>query len=162
MIDYIPRTRAYYAALGFDAYQWAANADIPFHRIEPDAPLELALITTAAPYQPERGDQGPGAAYNAGAKFFDVYRVACEPAPDLRISHIGYDRSHCRADDPNTWLPLRALDAARRLGDFDRLAADLIGVPTNRSQRRTMEVDAPAALAACKDIGANAALLVPT
>ena len=30
--------------------------------------------------------------HNADAKFFDVYTTAIEPSPDLRISHIGYDR----------------------------------------------------------------------
>ena len=33
----------------------------------------VALITTAAPYQPDKGEQGPGAPYNSAAKFYAVY-----------------------------------------------------------------------------------------
>jgi hypothetical protein len=122
----------------------------------------VVLLTTAAPVQPEAGDQGPGAAYNADAKFFAVFTQPLEPTPDLRISHIGYDRKHCRADDPNTWLPVQALQDAAADGVIGDLAQELIGVPTNRSQRVTMEQDAPAALDQCQRLGADVALLVPT
>lgn len=40
---------------------------------KPLAECRVALITTAAPYQPGKGDQGPGAHYNAAAKFYSVY-----------------------------------------------------------------------------------------
>jgi D-proline reductase (dithiol) PrdB len=45
------------------------------------------LITTAAPYQPGKGDQGPGAPYNAAAKFYNVYSEDSSSDHDLRISH---------------------------------------------------------------------------
>ncbi|MDA1076128.1 MAG: glycine reductase, partial [Proteobacteria bacterium] len=107
-------------------------------------------------------DQGPGAAYNADAKFFTVYSRPLDPIPDLRISHLGYDRKYSSAEDPATWLPVRALQAAVVAGRIGSLAADLIGVPTNRSQRVTMDVDAEAALAACIAQNADLALLVPS
>ena len=116
----------------------------------------------AAPFDPDKGDQGPNAKYNAAAKFFEVFTRPLSPAPDLRISHIGYDRKHCSADDPNTWLPAAALTWAAAAGIIDEPAEKLIGVPTNRSQRVTQEQDAPAALAAVRDLRADAALLVPT
>ena len=163
MIDYIPRSRAYYGAQGYKPYQWAQFDDVPFTRPRKAlAASRLALITTAAPYRPELGDQGPGAAYNAGAKFFEVFTADISPCPDLRISHIGYDRKHCKAEDPNTWLPVAALELARDEGVGGELAEQLIGVPTNRSQRATMENDAPAALAHCQTLAADVALLVPT
>ena len=163
MIRYIDRTRAYYGALGYPAYSWAQFDDVPF--VEPSRPLaesRLALVTTAAPFRDDLGDQGPGAAYNAGAKFFEVYTADCDPVPDLRISHIGYDRKHCRADDSETWLPVRHLEHAARDGVIGELAARLIRAPTNRSQRVTLAQDAPAVLAACRDQEADCALLVPT
>lgn len=163
MIDYIPRSRAYYGAQGYQPYDWAHNQDTPFSpSTKPLAQARLALLTTAAPFNPELGDQGPGAKYNAAAKFFKVFTAPLEPIPDLRISHIGYDRKHCAADDPNTWLPVAALQAAERAGEVGALCPELVGVPTNRSQRVTREVDAPAALEACRDMGADVALLVPT
>jgi len=162
-LPYIERTRAYYAALGYPPYAWAHFDEVPFTPLEkPLRASTLALITTAAPYRPALGDQGPGAPYNAAAKFFDVYTAPLDPPPDLRISHIGYDRRHTTARDPNTWLPLARLREAAATGRIGTLAPALIGVPTNRSQRVTMTRDAPAAAAACRALGADAALLVPT
>ena len=163
MIDYIPRSHAYYSAQGYKPYQWAQFDDAPFHK--PSASLaesRVVLITTAAPVNPAVGDQGPGAAYNADAKFFEVFTQSLQPIPDLRISHIGYDRKHCAANDPNTWLPVRALQSAAAEGIIGSLVEQLIGIPTNRSQRATVEQDAPATLTACQQLGADVALLVPT
>ncbi len=78
----------------------------------PLAQARLALITTAAPYQPGLGEQGPGAPYNAAAKFYKVYSEPTDSVPDVRIAHVGYDRIHTTAADPNTWLPLRRLQKA--------------------------------------------------
>ena len=163
VIPYIERTRTYYSTLGYPPYHWASNDSIPFTPFTGRVgDARLALITTAAPLKPELGDQGPGAAYNAAAKFFEVYTVAKQPVPDLRISHLGYDRKHTTAEDPNTWLPVAALESAVAEGRLGALADRLIGVPTNRSQRVTLEQDAPAALDACRSLGADIALLVPT
>ena len=163
MIEYLERTRSYYGALGYPAYQWASNAQVPFAR--PTKPLRdsrLGLVSTAAPFRPELGDQGPGAEYNAAAKFFEVYQVAVEPLPDLRISHIGYDRAHCRADDPATWLPIAQLQQACADGLLGELAPQLVGAPTNRSQRVTLAQDAPAVHKALCQQNVDLALLVPT
>lgn len=162
-VPYIERTRTYYATLGYPAYEWAKFDAVPFSLPRnATAEARLALITTAAPYRPELGDQGPGAAYNAGAKFFRVYRAPVNPTPDLRISHLGYDRKHSTAEDPRSWLPVAALQEAVAGGRLGSLAAELIGVPTNRSQRVTTEQDAEDALAACIDQRADIALLVPS
>ena len=63
-IEYMRRTRDYYLALGYDnPYRWAHYVDAPFQPLKkPLKDSTLALITTAAPYQPDKGDQGPGAA----------------------------------------------------------------------------------------------------
>jgi len=163
MIPYMERTRRYYSTLGYPPYEWAHFEAVPF--AAPAAPVRearLALVTTAAPYRPELGDQGPGAPYNAAAKFFEVYRRALRPRPDLRISHLGYDRKHTSAEDPATFLPVAQLEQAAADGRLGSLAAELIGVPTNRSQRVTLEQDAPQALAALRAIQADMALLVPS
>src|SRR5580765_1500372 len=89
-VPYMPRTRDYYLALGFSAYRWAHFGEAPCAPLlTPLSRARVGLITTAAPYQPEAGDQGPGAAYNAAAKFYQVYSVPTETEPDLRISHVG-------------------------------------------------------------------------
>ncbi len=162
-VHYLERTRTYYSTLGYPAYRWASFSEVPFQPLEkPLAESTLVLITTAAPHRPELGDQGPGAPYNASAKFFRTYTADVEPVPDLRIAHLGYDRKHTTAEDPATWLPVARLAEAVSGGRLGTLASRLIGVPTNRSQRVTIEQDAPDALAACRALGADVALLVPT
>jgi hypothetical protein len=161
-IPYMQRTRDYYLRLGFAPYRWAHWAEVPFTPLpRPLAQTRLALITTAAPFQPEAGDQGPGAPYNAGAKFYRVYSDSTDAVPDLRISHVGYDRVHTTAEDPNTWFPLSQLRALVKRGRIGALTPRFHGAPTNRSQRVTMETDAPELLRRCWEDGAEAALLVP-
>jgi len=163
MIPYIERTRTYYSTLGYPPYQWAEFDEVPFAPLsKPVADSRLALITTAAPHRSELGDQGPGAPYNASAKFFEVYTAPVDPVPDLRISHLGYDRRHSTAEDNNSWLPILRLKEAVTEGRLGALAERLVGVPTNRSQRVTTEQDAPQALKACLDQAADIALLVPS
>ena len=157
------RTRAYYAALGYTtAYRWATFAEVPFTRLQkPLRDCRIALVTTAAPYDASRGDQSPGAAYNGAAKFFTPYSLPIDPAPDLRISHVAYDRQHTSAEDPGSYLPLAAMRAAvagRRIAAVTR---HVHGAPTNRSHRITIDTDAPELLRRCREDGADAVMLVP-
>ena len=162
-IPYLQRTRDYYQALGFPPYRWAHFAEVPFTPlVKPLAQSRVALITTAAPYQPGAGDQGPGAKYNATAKFYTVYSGSTEAIPDLRISHVGYDRVHTTAEDPGTWLPLARLRDCVKAGRIGGLTPRFHGAPTNRSQRVTTETDAPELLRRCREDGADVAVLVPT
>ena len=115
-IPYMQRIRDYYQGLGYGApYRWAHYAEVPFQPLEkPLAECRVALITTAAPYQPGKGDQGPGAPYNAAAKFYTVYSADTAVDHDLRISHVGIDRVHTSAEDSNTCSPCRNCAVARR------------------------------------------------
>jgi hypothetical protein len=163
-IPYMQRTRDYYHALGFgNPYRWAHFTDVPFTPLpKPLSASRMTLITTAAPYQPGVGDQGPGAKYNAAAKFYQVYSDSTDSVPDLRISHVGYDRKHTSAEDPNTWFPLTQLQRAVKAGRIGALTPRFHGSPTNRSHRVTTETDAPELLRRCREDGADVALLVPS
>ena len=162
-IPYMQRTRDYYQKLGFPPYRWAHFADVPFTPLAtPLARARVALITTAAPYQSDVGDQGPGARYNAAAKFYKVYSDGTDAIPDVRISHVGYDRLHTTAEDPNTWFPLARLHALVKAGRIGALTPRFHGAPTNRSQRVTVETDAPEILRRCREDGSDVVLLVPT
>jgi len=162
-IPYMQRTRDYYLALGYDnPYRWAHFVEVPFTPLRP--PLgraRVALVTTAAPFQPEAGDQEPGAPYNAAAKFFQVYSVSTETRPDLRISHVAYDRRHTSAADINTYFPLARMKDAVAAGRIGALGPRVHGAPTNRSHRAT-EADAALLLRRCREDGVDAAVLVPT
>jgi hypothetical protein len=160
-IPYRERTRRYYAALGYPPYRWAHYAGVPFSPLaKPLASSRVALVTTAAPFQPGKGDQGPGAPYNAAAKFYRVYSGDTAAEHDLRIAHIAIDRRHTTAEDPGTWFPLPALRRAAAVGRL-LLAPRFHGLPTNRSQRTTLEQDCAELLARCREDGAEAAILVP-
>src|SRR2546421_72313 len=104
---YMQRTRDYYAAIGYTTpYRWTHYVDAPFQPLKkPLAKSRVTIVTTAAPYDPTKGDQGPGAAYNGGAKFYKVYDGDTAKQHDLRISHIGYDRKHTPATASGTWFP---------------------------------------------------------
>ncbi|MDC7787548.1 glycine reductase [Rhodoplanes sp. TEM] len=160
-IPYMARTRAYYLALGYDTpYVWARHDDVPFTPLmQPLAQSRVALVTTAAPYQPDKGPQGPGAPYNAAAKFYTVYSGDTAVDPDLRIAHVGIDRRHTSMEDSGTWFPLPLLRAAAAAGRL-RLAPRFHGFPTNRSQRQTVDVDAPELFERCFADRVDAAVLV--
>lgn len=161
-IRYIDRTRRWYELLGYEPYRWPHFDEVPFAPLtKPLAESRLALVTTAAPWRPDAGDQGPGAPYNGAAKFFDVYTRSVDDPADVRISHIGYDRTHTTAEDPATYFPLARLHeavSARRLGG---LTARFYGAPTVRRQRSTTEDHAPQLAELIRHDGADVVLLVP-
>ena len=161
-IPYMQRIREYYLALGYGApYEWAHYVDVPFHALDkPVDECRITLITTAAPYQADKGDQGPGAPYNASAKFFALYSGDTALDHDVRISHVAIDRDHTKADDAGTYFPLPALRNCVADGRVGAVAARFHGAPTNRSQRITLDVDCPEIVARCQGDGVDAAILV--
>ncbi len=162
-LDYIPRIKAYYKALGYGKpYDWAQMDAVPFARLsKPLSQARIGIVTTAAPYKMGAGDQGPGAPHNGMAKFFEVYANPIEPEPDVRISHIAYDRVHTTALDRRTFFPLRALMALQKEGVIGGVSERFYGLPTNRSQRITHEVDGPAVVEYCVEDHVDGAVLVP-
>ena len=162
-IPYMQRTRTYYEALGYGAaYEWAHYAQVPFRPLDkPLSRCRLALITTASPFQPGKGDQGPGAPYNAAAKFYTVYSGDTDAEPDLRVSHVAIDRDHTSAEDSRSYFPLIQLREFAASGRIGSLASRFHGLPTNRSHRVTLEIDGPEIVARCQADDADAAMLVP-
>ena len=162
-IPYMQRIRDYYVTLGFGApYRWAHYAEVPFQRLAvPLSKAKVAIVTTAAPYQPGKGDQGPGAPYNAAAKFYAVYSGDTDQDHDLRIAHVGIDRAHTTAEDPGSYFSLPLLREAARSGRIGALAPRFYGLPTNRSHRVTLQVDCPELVARCKADAVDAVILQP-
>ena len=161
-VPYMQRLRDYYLALGYgNPYRWAQYTDAPFTPLaKPLSETKVGLVVTSAPYQPDKGDQGPGAAYNAAAKFYRVFSDSVENEADVRISHLGYDRKHTTAADPNSYFPLAQLKIAAQEGRIGELAPHFHGTPTNRSQQTTLEQDCPEVLRRLREDGAEAAVLV--
>ncbi|KIZ36466.1 MULTISPECIES: glycine/sarcosine/betaine reductase selenoprotein B family protein [Rhodopseudomonas] len=162
-IAYMARTRAYYQAIGYDTpYRWAHYCGAPFQPLRtPLAQARVTIVTTAAPFDPSKGDQGPGAPYNGGAKFYSVYDGDTRKDHDLRISHIAYDRIHSPATDSGSWFPLAQLRRLESEGRIGSVAPRFFGAPTNRSHRVTLETDGPEILRRCRADKVDAAVLVP-
>jgi hypothetical protein len=162
-ISYMERTREYYAAISYTTpYRWAHYVDAPFQpMMKPLAESRVTIVTTAAPFDPAKGDQGPGAKYNGSAKFYSIYEGDNSKTHDLRISHIAYDRVHTSAEDSGTWFPLPQLQRLVRERRIGAIGPRFFGAPTNRSHRVTLETDAPEILARCREDGVDAAVLVP-
>src|SRR5438477_8687899 len=161
-VPYLQRIRDYYQTLGYGTpYRWAHYAEAPFTPLtKPLRECRIGFVTTAAPYQSDKGEQGPGAPYNAAAKFYTVYSGDTAADHDLRISHVGYDRAHTTAGDSNTWFPLTELRHAAATGRIGEVAPRFHGAPTNRSHRVTLEQACPESLSRLREDKADAVVLV--
>ena len=162
-VRYIERTRSYYLGLGYEnPYVWAHYLETPFHPLQ--KPLNqsvLGLITTAVPFDASKGPQGPGAPYNSAAKFYQPYQNPINTDLDLRIAHVGIDRKNANMEDSNCWFPLEAAKQAVQSGRVKALSPNFYGLPTNRSQRHTLETDAPLILKMLQADKVDIAVLIP-
>jgi D-proline reductase (dithiol) PrdB len=149
-VRYMERTRHYYRALGYAKdYVWATFDDVPFTPLPRPLPeLRIALITTASP-----------------ADFDGVKRVwsaAVSPPPSsLFTDNVAWDKESTHTNDRASFLPIEAASELARAGLFKGLTARFHGVPTEYSQRKTIEEDAPEILARLRQDGADAAMLMP-
>lgn len=162
-VSYMERTRSYYLALGYsNPYTWAHFIDVPFNSLQkPLHQMTLGLITTAVPYNPAKGEQGKGAPYNSYAKFYEPYALPTSVDPDLRIAHVGIDRKHADMVDMACWFPISAARKSVASKRIAKLANRFYGLPTNRSQRQTLEIDAPLVLEMCQVDHVDAVILIP-
>ena len=162
-VPYMKRTRDWYLALGYNnPYRYAHYIDVPFVPLKkPLSESVVTVLTTAAPYQPDKGPQGQGAPYNAAAKFYVPYTMDTVKDHDVRVSHVGIDRKHTSMEDSNSWFPLPLMRKLVTQGRIGKLAKHFHGVPTNRSQRHTIEVDIPMIIERCKADGVDVAILIP-
>src|SRR3954462_4709981 len=128
-IPYMARTREYYEAIGYTTpYHWAHYVDAPFQPLRtPLSRSRITIITTAAPFDPAKGDQGPGAKYNGGAKFYSVYDRDTSEPHDVRISHTPSARVHPSADASGTWSPLPQLKRLAAAGLIGEVAPRFFG-----------------------------------
>ena len=149
-VRYIERTRDYYRALGYAKdYVWAQHDEVPFVRLaKPLSGSRIALITTASP-----------------ADFKGTRQVWSGPVspPPARLftANLAWDKESTHTDDRESFLPIGAASKLAAEGVFAGLAARFHGVPTEYSQRKTTEEDAPQVLRRLRDDGADGAILCP-
>jgi len=157
-VSYIDRTRDFYAAQGYDEpYRWAHHSEVPFTRpAKPLAESRLTLVTTASAFRPREVKEG----VLRGGK--EVWSGETAVTPErLYTDDLAWDKETTHTDDVDSFLPLTHVRAAASNGRIGSVARRFHGVPTDYSQRRTVERDAPEILARCRADGVDIALLVP-
>ncbi len=157
-ISYIDRTREFYAAQGYDRpYCWAQFDEAPFTPLpRPLSELRVTLVTTASPLQEEAAS---GRVEPATKQVWSG--CTDDPPKALFTEDLAWDKEATHTDDVESFLPIARLRAFAEEGRIGGLAARFHGVPTDYSQRRTLELDAPEVLRRCREDGADVALLVP-
>ena len=91
-----------------------------------------------------------------------VYSAPVDPLPArLFTDDLSWDKESTHTDDVPSFLPVPALQAAAEAGRIGSVAPRFHGVPTDYSQRRTLETDAPEVLARLHEDQVDIALLVP-
>lgn len=154
-VPYMERTRLYYRALGYESdYVWATFANVPFARLhKPLARSKIALLTTASPPARDNVD-------GAGVRHVWSGLVA-DPPEQLFTDNVAWDKESTHTRDRGSYLPIEAATELAGEGAFAGLAVHFHGIPTEYSQRKTLEVDAPQVLSRLRDDGADAAILCP-
>ncbi len=154
-VGYMERTRKYYRALGYDQdYVWSHYDDVPFARLgKPLSQCRIGLVTTASPAEgPRLNDQGRK----------QVWSGATMPAPERLVTmNVAWDKESTHTRDRESFLPIESLEALERDGFVGGVAERFHGVPTEYSQSKTIQRDAPDVLDRLKEDGADAVILTP-
>lgn len=151
-VPYRERTRNFYRAQGYSKdYQWAQHDDVPFSRLKtPVAKAKVVVITTAMPDN------------ESGRTQRQVHSSASNPVPSsMYTDELSWHKTMTHTKDVASFLPLQQLQQCKEQHLIADLAARFHSIPTEYSQRNTIENDAPEILARCQQDGADVAILVP-
>lgn len=153
-VSYIDKSREYYAASGYERpYRWPRYDHVPFARLQkPLSQCRIGVVTTAD--QAANEAQGPAP---RATKLF----TAPNSAGGGLFTEKSWDREATHTDDPETYLPLQRLAEHVAAGHVGSLSPRFYGVPTDYSQRLTIEQDAPQIERWMREDDVDIALLVP-
>ena len=151
-VPYIIRTRDFYRAQGYSSdYQWAHFDDVPFKPLsKPIDQARMAVITTSMP------DTETGRAQR------QVYSSDSNAIPEsMYTDELSWHKSMTHTSDVASFLPLEQLQSLAEEGAIGDMAEHYYSVPTEYSQRNTIDNDAPQILALCQQDEVDIAILVP-
>jgi len=146
------RTQAYYAAQGFDqAYQWASAEVRPKHKIlKALSECKITFITTAVP-----DGSVPKMLRTASS------HLMSDMPEYFRTDELAWDKDATHTRDRNSYIPLHGMITLLSDGIIGSIAERYHFVPTEYSQRNTIEKDAPVILQACRKDQVDIAILIP-
>jgi len=155
-VSYIDKSREYYRAIGYaNPYRWAYHQDAPFHL--PGKPLRecrVGLITTASLIEP--GEVPPPFTVPG-----PVFTAPVDPLPTtFYTNHRAWDKEATHTRDLDSYFPIHRLQEFAAAGRIGSLSPRFYGAPTEYSQRKTMESDAPAILELLREDRVDASILV--
>lgn len=156
-VSYIDKSREFYGAQGYNnPYRWAYHDGAPFTPFsKPLAECRIGIVTTSSPWNEGVTD---GRQLDLGG----AYALPSSPPPErMYTDHRSWDKDATHTEDVESFLPLRRLEELAREGVVGDASPRFYGVPTEYSQRRTNDVDAPFVLNAMRDDRVDAAVLVP-
>ena len=151
-VPYMQRTRDYYRAQGYTTdYQWAQNPATPF--CMPTKPLSecrVGIVTTAMPDT------------ELGRNNRKIHSTLVSPIPEsMYTEELSWHKTVTHTDDVNSFIPLEQLMILEDEGGIGSLAPRFHSVPTEYSQRTTLESDAPEILARLREDEVDVAILIP-
>ena len=151
-VPYMERTRDYYRAQGYSTdYVWAHNTHTPFAPLtNPMNENRVGVVTTSMP------DTAMGRTQRS------IYSTLTPPIPEsMYTKELSWHQAVTHTDDVNSYIPLEQLMALEDKGVIGSLAPRFHSVPTEYSQRRTIENDAPEILRRLLEDEVDVAILVP-
>jgi len=154
-VSYMDRSREYYAAQGYARpYAWAHFDDVPFTPLKkPLSACRVGLVTTAG--RPRTA----GAIEMLFAKR-ELYADPSDPPPPrLYTDDLSWDKKATHTEDLDSYLPVNRLAEFAAAGRIGAASPRFYGVPTDYSQRNTVERAAPQILQWCREDKLDAVLL---
>ena len=151
-VDYMERSRNYYAAHGYEkSYLWAHNKEIPFSPLrKPLSECKATLITTAMPDESFALDK-------RSLQIGDMKKIP----ESFFTTELSWDKDATHTNDIDSFFPVRRLMELVESEHLGSLADHYYCAPTSYSQRQTKELDAEAILRSCIEDQVDIALLVP-
>lgn len=160
-VEYMQRIRDYYLGQGYEKpYVWAHFDDVPFAPLKKPLSESTVTLFSTSDVSIRRGadDPLPAAETTVG----EVYSVPWNtPIENLYSRQESFDRYATSLDDIDSYLPLSRLKEFVQAGRIGAVTRSFHNVNRGYSQKLMMEASAPAALAKCREEGADVAVLTP-
>jgi D-proline reductase (dithiol) PrdB len=154
-VSYMDRSREYYAAQGYTTpYAWAHFDDAPFTPLQrPLSECRVGLVTTA-------GRPGTAGTIENLLSKRGLYTDPSDPPPKQRYTgDLSWDKKATHTEDIDSYLPVNRLAEFAADGLIGAASPRFYGVPTDYSQRNTVERAAPQILQWCREDKLDAVLL---
>ena len=160
-VEYMQRIREYYLGQGYEKpYVWAHFEDVPFTPLKkPLSESTVTLFSTSdVSLRREEGEALSAVETTVG----EVYSVPWDtPTEKLYSRQESFDRYATSLDDIDSYMPLSRLREFVQAGRVGAVTRGFHNVNRGYSKSLMMETAAPAALAKCREEGADVAILTP-